>query len=80
MALADQSTRPRELCPLILDDPTPHFDAERTVAMPDLLLRVAESRQVVLFSQETEVLAWAERHLAEPRHRLWRLPGRRLLT
>lgn len=80
VALADQLTRPGELCPLILDDPMPHFDAERTVAMLDLLLQVAESRQVVLFSQETEVLAWAERHLAEPRHRLWRLPGRRLLT
>ena len=79
VALADRLTRPGEVCPLIVDDPTPHFDAERTVAMLDLLLRVAESRQVVLFSQETEVLAWAERQLAEPRHRLWRLPGRRAL-
>ena len=80
VALADQLTRQGELCPLILDDPTPHFDAERTVAMLDLLFQFAESRQVVLFSQEVEVLAWAERHLVEPRHRLWRLPGRHLLT
>ena len=80
VALTDQLTRPGEVCPLILDDPTPHFDVERTVAMLDLLLQFAESRQVVLFSQETEVLAWAERHLKEPDHRLWRLPGRRTLT
>ncbi len=80
VALADQLTRPGELCPLILDDPTPHFDAERTVAMLDLLLQFAETRQVVLFSQETEVLVWAERHLEEPQHRLWRLPGRRMLN
>jgi DNA repair exonuclease SbcCD ATPase subunit len=80
VALADQLTRSGEVCPLILDDPTPHFDVERTMAMLDLLLQFAESRQVVLFSQETEVLAWAERHLTEPHHRLWRLPGRRRLT
>jgi uncharacterized protein YhaN len=80
VALADQLTRSGEVCPLILDDPTPHFDAERTVAVLDLLLQLAESRQVILFSQETEVLAWAERHLTGPRHRLWRLPGRSLLV
>jgi hypothetical protein len=80
VALADQLTRAGELCPLILDDPTPHFDAERTVAMLDLLRQVAEARQVILFSQETEVLAWAERNLVERRHRLWRLPARHLLN
>jgi len=79
VALADQLTRAGEVCPLILDDPTPHFDDQRTVAMLDLLLQVAETRQVILFSQETEVLGWAERRLSEPRHRLWRLPGRHLL-
>jgi len=62
-----------------LDDPTPHFDVECTIAMLDLLLQIAESRQVVLFSQEAEVLDWAECHLGEPHHRLWRLPGRRTL-
>jgi hypothetical protein len=63
IALADQLTRPGELCPLILDDPTPHFDSERTLAVLDLLLQVSDERQVILFSQEPEVLAWAERHL-----------------
>jgi uncharacterized protein YhaN len=75
VALADHLTRPGEVCPLILDDPTPHFDRERTLAVLDLLLELAESRQVILFSQETEVLHWAEQHLAGPRHRLTRLSG-----
>ena len=69
VALADQLTRPGEVCPLILDDPTTHFDSARTQAVLDLLLQIAESRQVILFSQELEVLAWAERQLAGPRHR-----------
>jgi hypothetical protein len=75
MALADQLTRPGEVCPLILDDPTPHFDAGRTQAVLDLLLHIAETRQVILFSQEREVLAWAEQHIRDPRHRLTRLSG-----
>lgn len=79
-ALADQLTRAGEVCPLILDDLTPHFDAERTEAVLDLLLQLSERRQVILFSQETEVLAWAERHLTDSRHRIWRLPERRSLA
>ncbi len=80
IALADQLTRPGELSPLILDDPTPHFDTERTLAVLDLLLQVSEERQVILFSQEPEILAWAERHLTGPdvepgRHRLTVLRG-----
>lgn len=80
IALADQLTRHGELCPLILDDPTPHFDTERTLAVLDLLLQVSEERQVVLFSQEPEILTWAERHLTGPavadgRHRLTVLHG-----
>lgn len=75
VALADHLTRAGEVCPLILDDPTPHFDADRTRAMLELLLQLAETRQVILFSQEPEVLAWAEQRLAAPRHRLTRLPG-----
>jgi uncharacterized protein YhaN len=77
VALADQLTRAGEVCPLILDDPTPHFDAARTEAVLDLLVQIAETRQVVLFSQETDVLAWAERHLASSRHSVTRLSGPR---
>jgi DNA repair exonuclease SbcCD ATPase subunit len=75
VALADQLTRDGEVCPLVLDDPTTHFDAARTETVLDVLLQIAESRQVILFSQEAEVLSWAEQHLAAPRHRVTRLSG-----
>jgi len=75
VALADHLTRAGEVCPLILDEPTTHFDAERTSAVLELLLELAEARQIVVFSQETAVLGWAEQHLTEPRHRLVRLGG-----
>jgi uncharacterized protein YhaN len=76
VALADHLTRPGEVCPLILDEPTSHFDAERTEAVLDLLLELAEERQVIIFSQESEVLAWAEEHASESPNRLVRLNGR----
>ena len=49
--------------------------ATRTEAVLDLLLRISETRQVILFSQERDVLAWADRNLAAPRHRVTRLSG-----
>ncbi len=79
VALADHLTRSGEICPLILDDPTPHFDTERTIAVLDLLLQIAQERQVILFSQEDEVLTWAENHLDAPYHRLTRLTRMPLL-
>lgn len=75
VALIDHLTRAGEICPLILDEPTSHFDAERTEAVLDLLLELAAERQVIVFSQESESLYWAERHLSGPRHRLIRLAG-----
>ncbi len=75
VALAEILTKSGEVCPLILDEPTTQFDAERTQTVLNVLLELADERQVVLFSQEPEVLAWAEQRLAAPRHRLARLPG-----
>jgi uncharacterized protein YhaN len=76
VALADHLTRQGEVCPIILDEPTSHFDSERTEAVLGLLLDLASSRQVIVFSQENEVMTWAEQHLEAPAHRLIRLPGR----
>ena len=42
----------------------------RTQAILDLLARVAEDRQVVLFTQEAEVVAWAHENLTGDRHRV----------
>ncbi len=38
-----------ESCPMILDDVTVHFDAERKVAVLDLLHQVSQERQVIIF-------------------------------
>ena len=39
--------------------------------------QLAETRQIVLFSEEREVRIWADQHLTEPEHRLVRLSGLR---
>ncbi|GIU83392.1 MAG: hypothetical protein KatS3mg008_0167 [Acidimicrobiales bacterium] len=69
-ALADHLSRSGETCPLILDDPTAQWDRTRTEAFLDLLLQISGDRQVILFSQEEEVLAWARGNLSDPDHRL----------
>ena len=68
VALADHLTRGHDTCPLQLDDVTVHADAARTRKILDLLLKVADTRQVVVFTQEGQVASWAREHLHEPRH------------
>jgi exonuclease SbcC len=63
LALATHLATTGESAPLILDDVTVQSDAERTVAILDLLHELSRERQVVLFSQEDEVLGWAKEHL-----------------
>lgn len=69
VALAQHLTS-GESCPLLLDDVTVQADVERTDAVLDLLLRLSEQRQVVLFAQEPAVAAWAREHLIGDRHAL----------
>ncbi|MEU0882655.1 AAA family ATPase [Lentzea sp. NPDC005914] len=54
-----------EACPLLLDDVTVQADDARTRAVLDLLLRLSEDRQIVLFAQETAVVEWAKERLGE---------------
>lgn len=54
-----------EACPLLLDDVTVQADDTRTRAVLDLLLRLSEDRQIVLFAQETAVVEWARERLGE---------------
>lgn len=65
----------KESCPMILDDITVHFDAERKVAVLDLLHLLSQERQVILFSQEESVRSWARDHCGGA-DRLIELPGR----
>ncbi|HYX30340.1 MAG TPA: hypothetical protein VE863_17500, partial [Pyrinomonadaceae bacterium] len=66
VALAEYLTPSGEVCPLLLDDVTVHCDAERTVAILEALHSISTERQVILFSQEVEVLEWAEKNLHQP--------------
>jgi hypothetical protein len=68
IALADHLTRHHDTCPLILDDATVHADLARTHDILDLLLKIAAHRQVILFTQEDQVAAWAREHLDPPYH------------
>jgi hypothetical protein len=54
-----------EACPLLLDDVTVQADDARTRAVLDLLLRLSEDRQIVVFAQEAAVVEWAEERLGE---------------
>jgi uncharacterized protein YhaN len=74
VALAQRLVRPGESCPLLLDDVTVHADPERTTRLLDVLLAVAARHQVVLFSQQEQVRAWAQANLTHPRHALRELP------
>lgn len=59
IVLAEVLSTGRERCPLLLDDPTVHADSDRKMAILECLLAVADDRQVILFSQEQQVLDWA---------------------
>jgi hypothetical protein len=75
VALAEHLTNGHDTCPLLLDDVTVHADATRTRDILDLLLQVSNERQIVLFTQEEMVAAWAREHLTGPDNRLIELPA-----
>lgn len=75
LALAEHLATTGESAPVILDDVTVQSDAKRTRAMLDLLHGISVDRQVILFSQEEEVSAWAQENLANEADRLIELSG-----
>ena len=66
MALAQHLATAGESCPLLLDDVTVQADEVRTREILDLLLRLSEQRQVIVFAQEPAVAEWASQHLTDP--------------
>jgi uncharacterized protein YhaN len=74
--MAERLTKAEEVCPLILDDVTVQSDGERTRAILETLQAISTERQIVLFTQEEDVLAWAEATLPNnPQDQLVRLNG-----
>lgn len=75
VALVEYLTAGREPSPLLLDDVTVQADDGRTRQLLELLLRLSEQRQIILFAQEPVVLDWARERLAgDSRHRVEELP------
>lgn len=68
VALADHLTKGHDTCPLLLDDVTVHADATRTRKILALLLEIAADRQIVVFTQEEQVAAWARENSHGPRN------------
>jgi uncharacterized protein YhaN len=54
LALADETMAGGELVPLILDDPLVNFDDDRMKSALDLIIQVADKRQVLLFTCHNE--------------------------
>jgi ABC-type lipoprotein export system ATPase subunit len=65
-----------ETAPLLLDEVTAQSDSERRLAMLAILHEVSLERQVILFSHDRDVAAWAEGHRTT-RDRLVMLPAAR---
>jgi len=68
VALAEHLVTEGESCPLLLDDVTVHADEGRTARLLDVLLTIAARHQVILFTQQRQVLEWARDRLHEPRN------------
>ena len=63
IALAMHLSKADETVPLVLDDVTVQSDPERTRAILELLHRLSTERQIVVFTQEPEVVQWASEKL-----------------
>jgi len=59
-----------ESCPLLCDDITAHCDSVRTGAIMDLLHRMSQARQIIVFAQQPSIVRWAAKHLDVARDRI----------
>lgn len=60
LVLAQVLSAAHEACPVLLDDPTVHADAARKTEILNYLFAASREHQVIVFSQEQEVLDWAK--------------------
>ena len=74
LALARHLVTDGEVCPLILDDAVAACDADRKRALLNALHAVSAATQVILFTHEGDVQAWARQRLSAPRDALTELP------
>lgn len=74
VVLAERLATTGETCPLLLDDVLVQCDRMRKRALLDVILTVSRARQVILLTQEEEVLQWAQENVVLP-NRVVVLPG-----
>jgi exonuclease SbcC len=73
VAMAEHLVTTAETAPLLLDEVTAQADPERKRRVLEVLHSLSADRQVILFSHDDDVVAWAADSLSEPRDRLIRL-------
>jgi exonuclease SbcC len=73
VAMAEHLVTTGERAPLLLDEVTAQSDGERKRQLLDVLHHLSTQRQVVLFTHDDDVVAWAEAELREPDDALVRL-------
>ena len=67
LALTRHLVAQGEVCPLILDDAVAACDADRKRALLETLHAVSAETQVILFTHEEDVRAWARQRISAPR-------------
>jgi DNA repair protein SbcC/Rad50 len=73
VAMAEHLVTTADRAPLLLDEVTAQADPQRKRRVLDVLHELSADRQILLFSHDDDVLAWAADSLSEPRDRLIRL-------
>ncbi|MEP6469913.1 MAG: hypothetical protein ABJC24_09105, partial [Chloroflexota bacterium] len=73
VAMAQHLVTTGETAPLLLDEVTAQSDGDRKRELLGVLHKLSGERQVVLFTHDDDVVAWAEGALHEPKDRLVRL-------
>ena len=73
VAMAEHLVTTADRAPLLLDEVTAQADPERKGQILEVLHALSADRQVILFSHDADVAAWAAASLREPRDRLIRL-------
>jgi uncharacterized protein YhaN len=77
VAMAEHLVTNGEQAPLLLDEVTVQSDSMRKAHLLDVLHRLSAERQVVLFTHDDDVLAWAQQRLDGERDSVVMLPARK---
>ncbi|WP_188113455.1 ATP-binding protein [Nocardioides humilatus] len=75
LALTQHLVTSDEICPFVLDDVTAQSDSTRTIGVLEMLQEVSRERQVILFTQEQEVIDWARNQFIDERDSLVEVGG-----